>query len=120
MPELNPMPISKGKTSRRLDPYACYRLVEAMIRVCFSEPALLYPKDKIKQIELCEQRIHFAQNSDIIELYGILSGYDDLRIRRKIVFWNRISEEKLTRNLSKADQWGWLVRQDGHDCLKRP
>jgi len=75
----------------RLDPYACYRLVGALIHHCIKVSAeAAYPTGSkyaraLRAVQTRGARIRFAQSNTLIGLWCSLSGYDEERISQAII-----------------------------------
>jgi len=90
--------IPKGMRSfdpDRMDHYACYRLVGAIIRhTLISSRTAAYTNDvsfykkRAKSKVVKEIRTRFATNSPLIGLWCALSGYDEGKVRKAIIVSN--------------------------------
>jgi len=83
----------------RIDPYACYRLVGAVIRhSILVTPSAAYPNatsyytKKRKMVEVRAMRVRFGEENPLVGLWCALSGYDEGRVRKAIVLANQEEE----------------------------
>lgn len=81
-----------------LNSSGCFRLIEAVIWNCFTDP---YRGSEYEIKQRIETRINFAKYGKLIHHWANVSEYDEERVRNRIIKFNSLPREDLIKEYSK-------------------